>query len=164
MSYSKMFLIRPLCVCVLAFSCAGCIGSKVHFEDIPLDRADLTRGRPVEGSSTGFQLLCLIPIGINDRHEEAYWRLKRAAGNDFVTDIKVQESWTWAYIGTIHKTTLTAISYPEKSAQNASANSSTATEPNALSTKLAELKTLHDNKLLSDKEYEDARAKTIKQF
>jgi len=151
-----------LCSFVLAMGC-GCIGSKVHFEDIPVAKVDMTRGRTVEGCTSGFQLLCLIPIGINGRQESAYWKLRRAAGNDFVTDIGVEESWTWAYIGTIHKTRLIGTAYPEKLSAIAPVPSVMVEAP-SLSKKLSELKQLHDSHMLSDTEYDAARARAIEQF
>ncbi len=37
-----------------------------------------------------------------------------AAGNDYITDIKIQESWTYAFVGTVYTTAYTAMAYPEK--------------------------------------------------
>jgi len=142
---------------------SGCLGTKVKFEDIPLEKADMTRGRTIESSATGFQLLCLIPISINDRLSEAYWRLKRSAGSDYLTDIQISESWAWAYIGTIHKTRLIAQAYPQKPGEGVNHEVASGSS-RSLTEKLNELKTLHDNHMLSDQEYEAARAKAVEQY
>ena len=170
MKYAYM-MIGNLCCCIaLALAGLGCVGSKVHFDDIPLSKADMTHGRLVEGSCSGFQLLSLIPIGINDRQADAYSRLKQSAGRDYVTDIKITESWTWAYIGTVHKTRFNAMAYPEKSATGTGVPATVVGVPAAvieapsLEEKLSELKALHESHMLSDTEYESARARAIEQF
>jgi hypothetical protein len=99
---------------LLALTAFGCAGTKVNFADVSLDRLDLTRGRNISASASGFQLLLFIPIGVNGRQAEAYARLQQAAGTDRITDIKVQESWTYAFVGTVYRTTMTATAYPEK--------------------------------------------------
>lgn len=165
MKFTSKLIGNTVCCGVLALAGLGCMGTKVHFDDIPLARADLTRGRMVEGSASGFQLLCLIPIGINDRQEDAYLRLKRSAGSDFITDVKITESWTWAYIGTVHKTRFYATAYPEKRTGGAEVSAPVqVVEPPSLTKKLAELKTLHDGGVLSTAEYDAARARAIEQF
>ena len=51
---------------------------------------------------------------VNDRHEQAYNALKGQANGDYITDIKITESWTYALVGTIYTTKLTATAYPKK--------------------------------------------------
>jgi len=114
MKFASKKIGPAFCCMILALASSGCVGTKVHFDDISLEKADLTRGRVIESSCSGFQLLCLIPIEINDRQSDAYMRLKQAAGSDFITDVKITESWTWAYIGTVHKTRFIATAYPDK--------------------------------------------------
>ncbi len=55
-----------------------------------------------------------IPISVNDRHDQAYNILKGQANGDYITDIKVTESWTYAFVGTIYTTKMTATAYPKK--------------------------------------------------
>ncbi len=97
---------------LVALACAGCAGKSVALGSAPTASYDRTQGRPVSGSASGFQLLLLIPIQINDRHERAYESLLAAAGGDVVTDVRVQESWTYAVIGTIYKVQMDAVAYP----------------------------------------------------
>lgn len=81
---------------------------------IDLKKVDFTRGREIFAESSGFQLLLFIPIGINERHQNAFHNLQSQAGSDFLTNIRVQESWTYAFVGTIYKTKLQATVYPYK--------------------------------------------------
>ena len=104
---------------LLAITAFGCAGTRVNFADVPVEKLDLTRGRQISASSSGFQLLLFIPIGINGRQAEAYARLQQAAGSDLITDIKIQESWRYAFVGTVYTTTMTATAYPQKGASGA---------------------------------------------
>ena len=101
---------------VLSITGFGCVGTAVHFADVPVESLDLTRGRAVNGSASGFQLLWFIPIGVNGRHAAAYADLKQAAGTDYITDIQIKESWTYGFVGTLYSTTFTATAYPDKNA------------------------------------------------
>lgn len=64
--------------------------------------------RTIEAEACGFQLLLLIPIGVNDRAKHAYQMLEAQAGGDFITDVQVQERWTYAFVGTRYCTALRA--------------------------------------------------------
>ncbi len=138
----------------LIFLSAGCTGTKVHFMDAPMDELDLSRGRRVTGRAGGFLLFYLIPLGINDRQENAYMRLKEAAADDWITDIRVTDSFKWIWVGHQHRTTLTAMAYPKKTDSHGLPTQN-------LTQTLNELETLHKNNLLSDAEYEAARKRAI---
>ena len=114
MNSMKKIVCNAICLTVLVLTGFGCVGTKVNFANAPVGNLDLTRSRTISGSSSGFQLLLFIPIGINGRQAEAYERLKQAAGTDLITDIRIQESWTYAFVGTVYHTTLTATAYPDK--------------------------------------------------
>ena len=105
------------CAAIAGF---GCAGTKVHFADAPMERLDLSKVHDVTGSASGFQLLLFIPINVNSRHQRAYEELQDRARGDFLTDIKIQDSWTYAFVGTIYRTTLTATAYPERDKKVAS--------------------------------------------
>ncbi len=95
----------------------GCAGKPIRFGVVEQQdniNIDFTRGRTLSASASGFQLLLFIPININDRHERAYQILRGQAGNDYITDIKIQESWTYAFVGTVYTTTIKAMAYPRK--------------------------------------------------
>jgi hypothetical protein len=105
-----------ICSAVLAAAGLGCAGTKVQFIDAPVAKLDLTQGRDIQASASGFQLLLFIPISINDRMERAYDSLMAKGGRNHVAEISVQESWTYALVGTVYTTTLTARAYPEVAA------------------------------------------------
>lgn len=98
----------------------GCSGAPTKLGPGTFDKSadirsfDLDRGRTITAEASGFQLLLVIPIGINDRQQRAFQLLRAEAGADYISDIKVKESWTYALIGTVYKTTMTATAYPRK--------------------------------------------------
>lgn len=83
-------------------------------QQIDTAEIDFSKGRKITASASGFQLLLVIPISINDRHERAFRILRDQAGGDYITDITIDESWTYALVGTIYKTTIAAMAYPHK--------------------------------------------------
>ena len=103
---------------IAIFLIAGCVGKPISVGtvDPKFDNAniDITTGRSISASASGFQLLLLIPISINDRHERAYEILRGQAGNDYITDVKIKESWTYAFVGTVYTTTIEATAYPRQ--------------------------------------------------
>lgn len=119
-------LIRlPLAIILIAiFFITGCAGKPIMVGAVNqqggLDNLniDLTRGRSLSASASGFQLLLFIPININDRQERAYQILRGQAGNEYITAVKIQESWTYAFVGTVYTTTLEAMAYPRKLSTN----------------------------------------------
>lgn len=141
-------------IVILASFGFGCTGDKVQFADAPIDKLDLSQGRKVTGRASGLHLFGVIPIGVNERQSRAYERMKGEAGNDYVTDIKIQDVWKFVFIGQKYNTTVTAMAYPLKSSlSNPSAQTMTQ--------KLDELKALHDKGALTDAEYNTARKKVI---
>lgn len=111
-------LIASIVVLIIFALLAGCTGMQIRISDqnksIKVTDVDFSKGRTVSGSASGFQLLLLIPININDRHERALQMLRDAAGDDYITDVKIQESWAYAFIGTIYTTNIQAKAYPVK--------------------------------------------------
>ncbi|MBU1053484.1 MAG: SHOCT domain-containing protein [Proteobacteria bacterium] len=134
----------------------GCAGTPVHFSDAPLDKLDLSRGRKVTAKAAGIHLFSLIPIGINERHLDAYEKLQIEAGNDYLTNIYIQDSWSWVVIGHKYSTTLTADAYPEKSNQLSEVMSG-----KALTDKLNKLKILRESNTISEIEYEQAKQRVL---
>jgi hypothetical protein len=96
----------------------GCSGTPIRFggNDPNFDNTnvDFSKGREITASASGFQLLLLIPININNRHEQAYQQLRGMAGRDYITNIKIEESWTYGLVGTLYTTTIKATAYPHK--------------------------------------------------
>jgi hypothetical protein len=97
----------------------GCAGKPIRVgvvdQEVNSANFDLTKGQSISASASGFQLLLFIPISINSRHDRAYQKLRSDAGDAYITDIKIQESWSYAFIGTIYTTTIEAMAYPRKS-------------------------------------------------
>lgn len=103
---------------IAALLLAACTGTPVKTgaanQQIDIANVDFSKGRKISAAASGFQLLLFIPININDRQERAFQTLLGQAGGDYVTDIKVDESWTYAFVGTVYKTTIEAMAYPQK--------------------------------------------------
>ena len=109
----KILTIMQVALLILFAACAGCVGTPVTFKSLTDVKYDATKGRTISGSACGFQLLFLIPIKINDRHERAYAELRADAGpGHYVTDINVSERWKYGFVGTAYCTDLKATAYP----------------------------------------------------
>lgn len=113
-SFKQIF--NMLTITILTVWLTGCSGKPITFKSIdPKSYAEVKdKGRTITASASGFQLLLVIPIGINTRHESAYGQLLAQANGDYITDVKIEESWTYAFIGTVYTTTITATAYPKK--------------------------------------------------
>jgi hypothetical protein len=72
---------------------------------------DRSSGREISSERCGFQLLLVIPIGINQRFQKVWADLEREAGGDTIADVEAQESWRWALVGTLYCTRLVAMAY-----------------------------------------------------
>lgn len=44
----------------------------------------------------------------------AYKLLQAQAGDGYITNVRIKESWTYALVGTVYKMTLTATVYPRE--------------------------------------------------
>ena len=111
--------ILRLLIILIAMILAGCTGTPIQVgtgtQQQNLETIDFSQGRHLTGEASGFQLLLFIPIGINSRHEGAYSKLLAKAGGDYLTDVKIKESWIYALVGTVYITTIEATAYPKKS-------------------------------------------------
>jgi hypothetical protein len=105
MSYHLRKLAAVLLASAILSGCAGVpttVGSKVN-ASLPTGTA-----REISGTACGFQLLLFIPININDRLQKANAQLTAEAAGDFITDVQIQESWSYGFVGTSYCTTLKA--------------------------------------------------------
>ena len=109
-------IVKFIFLTVFAVYLTGCAGKPITFNSVDpkLYAEQRGEGRTIAGEASGFQLLLFIPIGVNDRHQQAYDVLKGQANGDIITDIKITEYWTYAFVGTIYTTKLTATAYPKK--------------------------------------------------
>ncbi len=114
MKLSNLFKFIFLTVFAVYFT--GCSGKPVTFNSVdPKLYADKkAETRTISAEVSGFQLLWFIPIGVNDRHQQAYDVLKGQANGDIITDIKITESWSYGFVGTLYSTKMTATVYPKK--------------------------------------------------
>ena len=104
----------------IALLVVGCAGQpiRVGFIEEPMDAIDFTKGHHISAEASGFQLLLFIPISINDRQSVAYGRLQSQAAGDYITDLKIKESWTYAVVGTVYTTSMEAMAYPRITKKN----------------------------------------------
>jgi len=111
-------MINMLILLAVILFAVGCAGTpiKIGVVDGLLDKQkfDFSKGRQVSGAASGFQLLLFIPVNINDRHEKAFNQMMAKAGSDYVTDVRIKESWKYAFVGTIYETEIEATAYPYK--------------------------------------------------
>lgn len=106
---------RSISIVFIIFSISfyGCSGVPVNMDTQLPYNIDISKGRQIMARTAGFQLFLFFPININNRHEKAYQKLKKLAGeNSCITDIKIQESWRYAFVGTVYITTIKATVYP----------------------------------------------------
>ena len=76
----------------------GCTGTPLRIPTQPIQPHEQTMGNAY-GSSTGIMLFQFIPIGQNDRFNDAYAEaLAKKPGATRLVDIEVQEDWFWAWI------------------------------------------------------------------
>lgn len=92
----------------------GCSGVPVRIDSFPKQPVDTTKGkgRTITAKSCGFQLFLLIPIMVNGRQAKAYQELLMKAERDYITNIKIKESWVYGFVGTAYCTELEATAYP----------------------------------------------------
>lgn len=113
-SFRKVALSAFAAVSVLLI--ASCEGVPVKMDQpaaaIPGQKYDMSKGRTARAQACGFQLLLFIPIVVNQRADFAYQNLKRQAGSGYLTDIRVQETWTYAFVGTLYCTIMEGTVFP----------------------------------------------------
>jgi hypothetical protein len=106
-------LFKYLIVLLVVSTCAACTGTPVNMGSrgaIPaVNAAD---ARTITSEACGFQLLLFIPIALNSRAERAYKDLEAQAAGDFITDVQVQERWSWGFVGTSYCTVIQAKAVP----------------------------------------------------
>lgn len=114
----SMMHVTKVAVLILAssFLIASCAGTPARLSQ-PTDisqgkKFDMAHGRTVSSQACGFQLFLFIPIVTNQRAAIASRRLQAEAGNGYLTDIRVKETWTYAFAGTLYCTVLEGTVYP----------------------------------------------------
>jgi hypothetical protein len=105
-----------LAAALLLSACAGVPAQFAPATVTDRSQVDLTQGRKISATSSGMQLLFLIPIGVNARHATAYKELVKEAGDGLLADVTVTEGWRYAFVGTVYTTTMEATVYPRVAA------------------------------------------------
>jgi hypothetical protein len=106
---------RQFSCTALVMLLAGCAGTPVMLGSRVNGAVPVGTERTISSKACGFQLMLFIPIMVNDRAERAYMQLEAAAGGDFITDVRVQETWAYGFVGTVYCTRLEAKSIRPKS-------------------------------------------------
>ncbi len=90
---------------------AGCYSVPVRIPTV-MDKQYDVLGEG-EGSAVGIMLFDVIPIGQNERLEQAYKEAVSSKNGDALIDPVISERWFWAYIlnGYVTKVTGTVIKY-----------------------------------------------------
>lgn len=110
----KTRLSTCLTLLLLTTVVAACSSDPVRIKSVTdLSEIDLTRGRMITAKAAGFQLLLVIPIMVNSRQDRAYQALMEKAGNDYISNVRITERWTYAYLGTAYTTIIEAMAYPK---------------------------------------------------
>ncbi len=99
---------RHLAIIAAAALIVGCAGTPVSLGTRVSGSVPIGPERSITAKACGFQLFLFIPISINSRMERAYRQLEERAAGDFITDVKVQEKWTYGFVGTTYCTILQA--------------------------------------------------------
>jgi hypothetical protein len=101
-------LFKIFAISIIAFSIAGCAGVPANLGTRTSTPTPTGPSREISAEACGFQLLLFIPIRTNGRMQRAYQALETQAGGDYITDVQVQESWTYLFVGTNYCTALKA--------------------------------------------------------
>ena len=108
--------IKNQLVCILtSLLLTACAGNPVFLGTHVAESIPTGSERTITTEACGFQLLLFIPISINDRAQRAYRALELEADGDFITNMQVQERWTYAFVGTVYCTDLRARAIRQKS-------------------------------------------------
>ena len=96
---------------------SGCVGGPVTLKSFPATDVVVASGRPISADACGFQLLLLLPLGVNSRLERAFEELQEKAGNDQIANLTIEENWGYGFVGTVYCTKLQAKAYQRVSSK-----------------------------------------------
>lgn len=99
---------KSLGLAVLAALLGGCAGVPTPMGSRSTGPVPSGPARAIQAESCGFQLFGFIPIAINGRQQRAYESLEAAAAGDFITDVEIQDSWGYRFVGNTYCTALRA--------------------------------------------------------
>lgn len=87
---------KLLLLATIAALLAGCVSDPLVFRKCDMSKAKVL-GQS-EGNSTGIMLFQLIPIGQNDRFNNAYTEAVTKLGGTCLIDPVIEEQWFWAWV------------------------------------------------------------------
>src|SRR5205823_11702689 len=90
----------PMAAVTLAGLLTACAGTPVALGSRADGPVPTGIERTITAEACGFQLLLFIPISVNSRAARAYQQLQAQAGGDYITNVQVQERWTYGVVGT----------------------------------------------------------------
>ncbi len=101
---------HPLLVTFLsAATLVACSSGPVKLDRNTLAAAPVDgQRRSIESEACGFQLLYLVPLGVNSQHRRAVEKLYEEADGDYVQDIRLVDHWGYGFVGTNYCVQLTA--------------------------------------------------------
>lgn len=100
-------------ICVALAAAVGCASVPLRVptpEPVPHDTA---RRRDISQRACGFMLGGAIPIGMSDRYRRGYEGLVAQAPGEYVTDVRVQEALTYAFVGWRYCARFAATAFPK---------------------------------------------------
>ena len=93
----------------------GCSGRAMVTSSAPPQQPIRTElGKPITSEACGFQLFDVIPIMTNSRHERAWNMLVKESRGEYITNVKVNDTWVYMLVGHSYCTTIRATSFPYK--------------------------------------------------
>lgn len=101
-------IFKFMAIIVISVAVSGCSGVPVKLGTRTSTAVPKGPSRDISAEACGTQLLLFIPIMTNGRMSRAYAALEAQAGGDFITDVQVQERWTYLFVGTSYCTALRA--------------------------------------------------------
>lgn len=104
----KKQILRGVVSSIVVTSLVACTGTPARLGSPSLTPNAKGVAREISASSCGFQLLLFIPIAVNGRLAQATRDLNAEAAGDYITNVRVQESWFYGLVGTGYCTTLKA--------------------------------------------------------
>ena len=112
--FGRAMTIRLVAACA-ALGMAGCISGPVEIGGPPATSYDVSRPRTIASSACGFILFAVLPFNLHNGVRRANDSLLAQAGGDYVTDVKIGSSWTYAFVGTVHCVQMQALAFPRRS-------------------------------------------------
>lgn len=106
-------MMKMLSGLTLTALCAGCASVPVTIDNRVPANINRENAQVVTGTAAGFQLLLFFPLNVNSRQARAWKQLQEKAGDAYITDVEIQESWKYGFVGTLYRTTFRAKAYPK---------------------------------------------------